>query len=45
MIVEYHLNAGDISPAVKIFPRDSMVGFAKLSETGAEKSADDPLVQ
>ncbi|KAL4445104.1 hypothetical protein ABPG74_018832 [Tetrahymena malaccensis] len=45
VIVYYHMNDGEITPIVKIYPRDSMHGFAKLNEPGGDNKIDDPLVQ
>ena len=53
--VYFHMNEGEISPKIKVlkndvynvmqeYPRENMLGFAKLSETGGEKKMDDPLV-
>ncbi len=42
--VYFHMNEGEISPKLKEYPRENMLGFAKLSETGTEKKMDDPLV-
>lgn len=45
MIVYYHMNDGEITPIIKVYPRDSMHGFAKLNEPGGDSKIDDPLVQ
>ena len=51
--IYYHMNEGEISPKIKVIenygsykgiPRENMLWFAKLSETGGEKKMDDPLV-
>lgn len=39
------MNDGEITPIIKVYPRDSMHGFAKLNEPGGENKIDDPLVQ
>jgi len=31
-----------VAPKLKEYPRENMLGFAKLSETGGEKKIDDP---
>lgn len=38
------MNDGEITPIIKVYPRDSMHGFAKLNEPGGENKIDDPLV-
>lgn len=42
--VYFHMNEGEISPKIKEYPRESMLGFAKISDTAGEKKMDDPLV-
>ena len=44
VFVYFHMNEGEISPKIKEYPRENMLGFAKLSETGGEKKMDEPLV-
>ena len=35
------MNEGEISPKVRIFPRESMLGLAKISDS-SEKKFEDP---
>ena len=44
VFVYFHMNEGEICPKIKEYPRENMLGFAKLNETGGEKKMDDPLV-
>ena len=37
------MNPGEISPIVKEYPRESMLGHVKLSDSGSEKKHVDPL--
>ncbi|EGR33096.1 hypothetical protein IMG5_061790 [Ichthyophthirius multifiliis] len=45
VIIQYHMNEGEITPIIKIYSRDTMHGFAKLNEPGGDNKIDDPLVQ
>lgn len=45
VIVQYHMNEGEISPIIKEHSRENMLGFAKVNETGGDKKAEDPLYQ
>ena len=45
VIISYHMNIGEINPITKIYPRESMLGFAKIQDNSNEKKADDPIVQ
>ncbi len=44
VMVYYHMNEGEISPAYKEYPRE-LLGFPKSDSSGSDKKADDPIAQ
>ena len=41
LVVYYHMNEGEITPKIINYSRESMLGFAKVSETSADKKVGD----
>lgn len=44
VMVYYHMNEGEISPAYKEYPRE-LLGFPKNDSSGSDKKTDDPIAQ
>ena len=42
MIAIYHLNEGEISPKIKVFEKEDIIG-AKISDSSGEKKSEDPI--